>query len=525
MNWESLIDDPALISALRSNHMPSPTEIQTKSLPHSLNYHQDLIISSKTGSGKTLCFGIPILKFCQNSSTLQSLIISPTRELCMQIEAHIKAINHKNLGILTLIGGISHEKQERLLKRKPEILIATPGRLWEFIKDRQNDYVRTVSEIKILVIDEADRMIQMGHFKELRLIVKYLEDPSIVAKEEAVMEENDGVIDLNFFVDKNLGKEKEKRKIKRQTFVVSATMNIEKNARKAFGGKLGRFKDDGEDIMEKLNTIVQFRGKPKVIDLTTETRLPDGLKEYIILCTENQKHGLLHYVLKEYTSTKSIIFTNTISQARKLIQFLRFLEFKVSKLDGKMQQRDRLKKLEKFLSSNDILIATDVAARGLDLPEVGLIIHYNLPQNLENYIHRSGRTARIYNKGTSIAFIGPGDTRNLLEIEKTLNKKIEKLHIDVQKLQKSEESVEIAKELAETESLNCSNQKNQSWNLKNSEAVGLESEEQYAKTGRKKIKIMKSRLKQIKTQTDLPQKRASVITPELFELAKKQKII
>lgn len=525
MNWESLLDDSALISALRSNSMPNPTEIQCKSLPHSLNYRQDLIISSKTGSGKTLCFGIPILKFTEKTSAVQSLIISPTRELCLQIEAHLKAVNYKNLGILTMIGGISHEKQERLLKRKPEILIATPGRLWEFIKDRQNDYVRTVSEVKFLVIDEADRMIQMGHFKELRLILQFLDDPSVVAKEVAVMEEKDGVVDLNFFVDEDAGKAKGVRKSKRQTFVVSATMSIEKSKRKAFSGKLGRFKDEGEDMLEKLDSVVKFRGKPKLIDLTTTARLPDGLKEYIILCTDNQKHSLLHYTLKLFPSTKSIIFTNTISQTRKLVQFLRYLEFKVSKLDGKMQQRDRLKKLEKFISSNDVLIATDVAARGLDLPEVGLIIHYNLPQNIENYIHRSGRTARIYNKGTSVAFIGPGDTKNLLEIEKFLNKKIEKLQIDLEKLKKSEEIVQIAKELAESESFNSSNQKKINWNAKSAEAVGLDSEEQYEKVGKKRIRMMKSRLNQIKRQVDLPQKRATVITPELFELAKKQKII
>jgi ATP-dependent RNA helicase DDX24/MAK5 len=345
MSWESLIDDPALISALKSNNMPVPTEIQFRSLPHSLKYRQDLIISSKTGSGKTLCFGIPILHHSSKSETLQTLIISPTRELCLQIESHLKAINFKNLTILTLIGGISHEKQERLLKRKPEVLIGTPGRLWEFIKDRQNDYVRSISSIKFLVIDEADRMIQLGHFRELRLLLKYIQNPELVPKEEAHLEEHDGIVDLNFALEIQ---ENEKKVLnKRQTFVISATMTIDKSTRKAFSGKLGRFKDEGEDIMEKLHSVISFRHKPKLIDLTTDSKLPEGLEEFIVLCSDDQKNSLLHYTLSLYQGTKAIIFTNTISTSRKLVQFLKYLDFKVSKLDGKMQQRDRLKKLDK----------------------------------------------------------------------------------------------------------------------------------------------------------------------------------
>ena len=348
MSWESLIDDPALITALKSNQMPGPTEIQERSLIFSLKYRQDLIISSKTGSGKTLCFGIPILSLTEHSGTLQSLIISPTRELCLQIDAHLKAINYKNLNILTLIGGISHDKQERLLKRKPEVIVGTPGRIWEFIKDRQNDYVRSIPLVKFLVIDEADRMIQLGHFRELRMIIDYIENPDLVPKEEALAEEHDGIIDLNFAVElEKTDKKSNASPVKRQTFIISATMTIDKSSRKAFSGKLGRFKDDGEDIMEKLYSIVKFRNKPKLIDLTSTTRLPEGLKEFIILCSDDQKAGLLHYCLELYKGVKTIIFTNTISAERKLVQFLRYLDFKVSKLDGKMQQRDRLKKLEK----------------------------------------------------------------------------------------------------------------------------------------------------------------------------------
>jgi ATP-dependent RNA helicase DDX24/MAK5 len=348
MSWSDYIETEKLISALESNNMPYPTEIQKASLLHSCKYHQDVIISSKTGSGKTLCFAIPLLEFTQKNNLLQALVISPTRELCMQITKHMQAINYQELTIQTLIGGISHEKQERLLKRNPEIVIGTPGRLWEFIKDRQHDYIRTVNKIKFLVIDEADRMIQMGHFKELRLILKYIEDPSIVPKETAVTEAHGNIVDLNFeYFENEDQKNENKGKSKRQTFVISATMTIDKSARKSFSGKLGRFKDNGEDIMEKINTIVKFRGKPQLIDLTTDSKLPEGLQEYIILCRDEEKNSVLHYVLSEFPKTKAIIFINTISVSRRLVNFLKYLDYKVSKLDGKMAQRDRMSKLEK----------------------------------------------------------------------------------------------------------------------------------------------------------------------------------
>ena len=161
----------------------------------------------------------------------------------------------------------------------------------------------------------------------------------------------------------------------------------------------------------------------------------------------------------------------------------------------------------------------------MDLPEVGLIIHYNLPTNIENYIHRSGRTARINKNGTSIAFTGPGDTKSLLEIEKNLHKKIPKLPVDQEKLLQSHEIVKIALKIAESEDFNTKSQKSATWESRASEAVGLGKFESSGNVGKKRIKIMKSILKQAKQEVEAPKKRGSVITPELYELAKKQKLV
>ena len=167
-----------------------------------------------------------------------------------------------------------------------------------------------------------------------------------------------------------------------------------------------------------------------------------------------------------------------------------------------------------------------MAARGLDLPEVGLIIHYNLPQNIENYIHLCGRTARIYNKGTVISFIGPGDTKSLVSIEKLLGKKIEKFEIDQNKLLKSQNIVDLAFEIAENEAQNMGNSKEKSWKNRAFEAIGLENnEENKPQIHKKRINSLKNMLKKAKHDISLPIKRGSVITPELFEFAKKQKLI
>lgn len=156
---------------------------------------------------------------------------------------------------------------------------------------------------------------------------------------------------------------------------------------------------------------------------------------------------------------------------------------------------------------------------------MGLIVHYNLPQNIENYIHRSGRTARIYKKGTCISFIGPGDTKSLIGIEKLLGKKIEKYKVDKQKLGKSEEIVKIAGEIAENESFYTGNSKDYSWKQRATEALGLENSESKPKIAKKHIKTLKKRLEKAKNSIELPRKRCSVITPELYQLAKHQKII
>ncbi|CAG9323326.1 unnamed protein product [Blepharisma stoltei] len=539
--WEDLIDSSEMIEALKSNNMNEPTDIQRSTLKQSCKFKQDLIISAKTGSGKTLCFAIPILLSVEKTQETQAIIVSPTRELCLQITAHLNAINYKKLDIQCLIGGIAREKQERLLNRHPQILVGTPGRLWEFICDRQNDVVRDIAKAKFLVIDEADRMIEMGHFKELRLILNYIYDPSSVAKESIEVEGEGPIQDLNFNLegdmieefleeeknDKKKKEEKKKNTVKRQTFLISATMTIENQARKVIKPLQGpnKKKDNEETVVDKLKKLVQFRGKPVVVDLTQKEQLPSELTEYKISCNDEEKESLLHYLLKEFENKKTIIFANTIKQERRIIEVLKLLGHSVLRLDGKMPQRDRFKRLEKFQQGGYILIATDVAGRGLDLPEVGLIIHFSLPKTAENYIHRCGRTARIYHKGTSIVLVGPSDVRSLRTIQTMLGRDILNYHCNLEEWKRAEHFVKIAKEVSHIENSHQIGNKQSSWEQKVAEEAGLDTEAKMEAGPRKKLKFLKKQLEQSKAKVEVPMKRTSVITPELFQMAKQQKLI
>jgi ATP-dependent RNA helicase DDX24/MAK5 len=372
MEWEDCVENPELISTLRSNGFEKPTPIQAASLKHTVKYIKDVILAAQTGSGKTLCFGIPIVHTAIPAQGLQALVITPTRELALQISEHIQAINYKKLNVMCLIGGLSSQKQERLFKRNPEVLIATPGRLWEFIHDLQNDYARSVAFVKMLVIDEADRMVEMGHFKELHSILNYIYNPSAVPKDIIEPAGNGMIQDINFGYElmldpsefslnsssfKDLLKEGEvearpnlkadTEKVKRQTILVSATLTMEEEARLTSKRKK-KLKKKGlsDNRLELLMSKIKFKGKPEIIDLTQDKLRPEELKEAKILCTDDQKDAFLLYFLKEHKGEPTIVFTNSISCTRRVVAILKELKIAAFCLDGKMQQRQRLKRVE-----------------------------------------------------------------------------------------------------------------------------------------------------------------------------------
>ena len=545
-DWEAVIESEALAAHLRAQGYERPTAVQASALPYASKHRVDLIVASQTGTGKTLCFAIPIIeRLAAPSGVLKALILTPTRELALQIEAHIAKVNLNSLTLLTLVGGIAREKQLRLLKRKPDIIIATPGRLWEFIHETKHPYLLELPKIEVLVIDEADRMVEAGHFRELDSLLNFIYSPSVVTAEDTHEVKHGQVIDLNCgqeiqleagdFYSKS-GDLKDifvkeiaaiaappksqvpaKSNAKRQTFLLSATLTDSQPAQHS--------KKPVTSSLERLMGKIQFRGKPKIIDLTQGHRLPALLVERAVKCNADEKDSFLYYFLKERKEEKTIVFVNTIPVARKLVRLLKTLGFAAAHLDGKMRQGKRLKQLDRFKAAYTVLVATDVAGRGLDLPEVQNVVHYHLPRSPEIYIHRSGRTARIQHSGFSLAVIGPTDLQLFHTIQQALGEKIPKLEVDHRKWEECVQAVRVATELTGMENDAEMDRKTNAWERDAADQSDLILEHPTAapKPNKRRKLALKDTLASLQAAEN--QVRASVISPELFRQAQARHLI
>mmetsp|Transcript_13306 Transcript_13306/g.24995 ORF Transcript_13306/g.24995 Transcript_13306/m.24995 type:complete len:557 (-) Transcript_13306:533-2203(-) len=544
MEWAAVLKNPALVSVL-SEKFPAPTDIQTACLQHATEFRQDLVLAARTGSGKTLCFGIPIIDRIEPCQELKALILTPTRELALQVKEHLKQVNYRNLGIQCLIGGMAEQKQERLLKRKPEVVIATPGRLWYFIEE-QHPHIMKVYNCELLVIDEADRMIEAGHFKELKMILNYIYNP--VIKPKQVTESDAPIQDLNFGYDLELDEEafevdgsnkdllkaqtadimvgayKPKVTAKRQTILTSATLTLTEEGRLTQAQKIKmKHKGQKESRIDAIMSAVKFI-KPRIIDLTSEFKLPSGLTEQKIRCEDSEKDGFLSYFLKEHEGEPTIVFVNSIPCARRVVAVLVALEIDAVRLDGKMQQRQRLKKLEKFNKGSWVLVCTDVAGRGLDLPQVRNVVHYQLPRTTEIYIHRCGRTARAGREGFSLSLIGPQDVGTLKKIQYLVNRELDNYAVVYKRYMKAVREVKLASELANIVYRDEKARKQDSWTVKSANEAGVEADVGQVVNKRRKIRALSSDLNSIKRTNEVIS-RTSVITPELFAMAKARNLV
>ncbi|GFU31937.1 ATP-dependent RNA helicase DDX24 [Nephila pilipes] len=402
--WGDYLHD-SLLKGLRRLNFKKPTKIQELTIPAAMRGNQDILGAAETGSGKTLAFGIPILNniICikerkkekeeekdeKLSKPLYCLILTPTRELAIQIKKHLQAVcKFTDIMISVLVGGMAPEKQKRILKKCPEIIVATPGRLWEMIEEGES-HVSEVSNVRYLVIDETDRMVEKGHFAELTQILS--------------------VINGN-------------PNGKRQTFVFSATLTMIHDLPTRLMFKKKKVKP--LQTKKKLESIINLIGmkNPKIIDITKKTAVVDTLTETQIMCSNEEKDSYLYYFLLMHRG-RTLVFCNSIDCVRRLRNVFELLDCHPLPLHGSMHQRQRLKNLEKFEQSNNgILLATDVAARGLDIKGIEHVIHFQVPRTAETYVHRSGRTARAENEGLSLLLIEPQDGIHYKKICKTLNK-------------------------------------------------------------------------------------------------------
>ncbi|KAI9209005.1 P-loop containing nucleoside triphosphate hydrolase protein [Polychytrium aggregatum] len=389
---------PEIVKGLAHLGFRTPTKIQSQTLEATIDKFRDIIGAAETGSGKTLAFSLPIIhslatqRFAQDSPDgCHALILTPTRELAMQITDHIKKVSaFLRIKIAPIVGGISVPKQRRLIASNPNIVVATPGRLMELISEDESFLMR-LCKIRYLVLDEADRMLEHGHFKDLDSILQ--------------------AISLNKTVDTDFSEDgtTSSRKVvaKRQTFVFSATLLHNDQLHKKLKGS-SRKKANTPTMGKCLACKLEFNDKqPLYINVVKESIVTEKLLETKIECVTKEKDSYLYYILARYPG-KTLVFVNSIDAIRRLLPIFTLMGVKIMGLHAEMQQRQRLKNLDRFRDTpNAVLVASDVAARGLDIPQVEHVVHYQLPRTADLYVHRSGRTARANNDGVSVMLCSP----------------------------------------------------------------------------------------------------------------------
>ncbi|XP_063073690.1 ATP-dependent RNA helicase DDX24 [Engraulis encrasicolus] len=378
---------------------------------------------------------------------LLALVLTPTRELAVQVKHHIDAIAQFT-GIRTaiVVGGMAPQKQTRVLSRRPEIVIATPGRLWDLIKDG-HPHLTDLRHLRSLVIDEADRMVERGHFAELENLLEMLNTSQFNPK--------------------------------RQTFVFSATLTMVHSLPLRVMQKKSKRGQQNPNSSNKLELLMQkvgIRDKPKVIDLTRQQATVETLVETRIQCTKEEKDFYLYYFLSQYPG-RTMVFANSIECIKRLSSLLLILDQTPLPLHANMHQKQRLKNLERFAEREHcVLLTTDVAARGLDIPNVQHVIHYQVPRTSETYVHRSGRTARATKQGLSLLLIGPDDLMNYKKIYRTLGKDEDLPTFPVQTrcMAAIKERVKLAWRIEKIEYHNSKQRHHNSWFTQQAEAMDID---------------------------------------------------
>ncbi|KAL5621935.1 hypothetical protein BROUX41_005880 [Berkeleyomyces rouxiae] len=489
--WSALNLSPETIGALERLKFTQPTAIQVQSIPQILDGH-DVIGKAATGTGKTLAFGLPIIEkwlekhdsaehgeeaadksvaedTAQGQKVPLALILSPTRELARQISTHLQSVCHglpKAPYVCSVTGGLAQVKQHRQLS-KADIVVGTPGRLWELLSDG-GPLLHSFKRIQFLVIDEADRLLADGSFEEASSILEALDRHELVG---GVAEHDD-----------DGGAE-----VLRQTLVFSATLS--KALHQKLGGKGKKAATSEEQSIEYLAQRLRFREEnPVLIDVSPASHLATGLQEGLLQCGEAvHKDLFLYSAIALLPPRRTLVFTNAIKAVRRLVPFLQQLGFQAKGLHSQMLQKARLQAIEWVKaggSESRILVATDVAARGLDIPSMDQVIHYHVPRTADTYVHRSGRTARAQQTGTSILICTPDEataTRRLIgKIHSSKHKKrdaldeMQTVQIDPKVLGKFKAHVELAKKLADAYSAKERTTKQENWLKTAAEELGVE---------------------------------------------------
>ncbi|MDB5820559.1 MAG: box helicase domain protein, partial [Rhizobacter sp.] len=362
--------DPVLQRAVAAQGYTLMTPIQAKAIPLVLA-GRDVMGAAQTGTGKTAAFSLPLLQKMlkhENSSMstarhpVRALVLAPTRELADQVANNIKAYaSQSKLRVACVFGGIDMKPQTAELKTGVEVLIATPGRLLDHIEAKNC----VLNAVEYVVLDEADRMLDIGFLPDLQRILSYLPK-------------------------------------QRQTLLFSATFSPE--------------------IKRLAQSYLQ---DPLLVEVARPNATATNVEQRFISCTDDDKRRVLRQVLKERSITQALVFVNSKLGAARLAKSLEREGLRTTALHGDKSQDERLKALDAFKGGEvDILVATDVAARGLDIVDLPAVFNFDVPFNAEDYVHRIGRTGRAGASGLAVTLVSPHDARLVGDIEKLIKKTI-----------------------------------------------------------------------------------------------------
>lgn len=368
MKFEDLNLISPILDALKDQNYSEPTEIQSKSIPLVLN-GDDVLGSAQTGTGKTAAFAIPIIQHLMNGEQnhqknrkIASLVVTPTRELAIQIGENFKDYSkYTKLRSTVIFGGVSQHSQTKVLKNGIDILIATPGRLL----DLMNQGFISLNSVKYFVLDEADRMLDMGFIHDIKKIIQKLPK-------------------------------------KRQSLFFSATMP--------------------QKIVDLSRQILV---NPKKVSIDAVSSAADTIKQFLYTTNKDKKRNLLLHILSDPKLDQVLLFSRTKHGANKIVKNLSKKKIHCAAIHGDRNQNQRQKALKDFKDGNiRVLVATDIAARGIDINKLRYVINYDIPNESETYVHRIGRCGRAGEEGIAISICEPEENAYVRDIEKLIKQKI-----------------------------------------------------------------------------------------------------
>uniref|UniRef100_A0A6M2DU01 RNA helicase n=1 Tax=Xenopsylla cheopis TaxID=163159 RepID=A0A6M2DU01_XENCH len=427
VTWKDLGLVDSLCEACLELKWKTPSKIQKEAIPVALQ-GRDIIGLAETGSGKTAAFALPILQaLLQNPQRYFALILTPTRELAFQISEQFEALG-SSIGVksVVIVGGMDMISQALQLAKKPHILIATPGRLVDHLENTKGFSLRA---LKFLVMDEADRILNMDFEVEVNKILK------VIPKE-------------------------------RRTFLFSATMT------------------------KKVNKLQRASLQdPVKVEVSSKYQTVDKLQQYYIFIPVKYKDVYLVHILNELSGNSFMIFCSTCNNTVRTALLLRSLGLAAIPLHGQMSQNKRLAALNKFKAKNrSILISTDVASRGLDIPHVDVVLNFDIPTHSKDYIHRVGRTARAGRAGKSITFVTQYDVELYQRIEQLLGKKLPLFKCEEEEVLSLQERVSEAQRTSRMELKDIEDRKLSGKKRKGGNAGDSDDDTEQAQGVRKRIK-------------------------------------